>query len=115
VSYLLQHLRRPFSGGHRTARIDETTLLNLPEFDGGAHVRCFVEDTSQGRRGDARIKLAIADCVHEANLEFSLGSPQERENALYKVNTLVTALNRFRDALDAEAELAALRSLRKEA
>jgi hypothetical protein len=32
---------------------------------------------------------------------------EERENALFKVNTLIDALGRFRDALAQEADLAA--------
>lgn len=118
MSYLLQHLRRVSPGGRRrrAARLDETTLLNLPDFDGGAHVHCFVEDTSQRRRrGHVRIKLRIADCVHAANLEFSLDSPESRQNALYKANTLIAALNRFRDALAEEVALAAQQKARKEA
>lgn len=108
MSYLLRHVRRPASISRRgrNARVDETTQLNLPDFDGGAHVRCYVEDTSRRRR-EARIRLRIADCSNTINLEFRLGSPGERENALYKANVLIAALHRFRDALAAEAELAA--------
>ena len=60
------------------------------------------------------VKLRITDCCHEINLEFSLGSAEARENSLYKANTLIAALHRFRDALADEAELAARRA-RKEA
>jgi hypothetical protein len=118
MSYLLQYARLPASIRRRAdaARIDERTLLNLPDFDGGAHVRCFVEDTSAARkRRDARIKLRITDCCNQIHLEFSLGSAEARENALYKANTLIGALNRFRDALAEEAALAERRTRRKEA
>ena len=117
MSYLQQYARLPASIRRRTAtaRVDERTLLNLPEFDGGAHIRCFVEDTSAARKHrDARIKLRITDCTNQIHLEFSLGSDEARENALYKANTLIAALHRFRDALAEEAELAARRA-RKEA
>jgi hypothetical protein len=110
MSYLLQHVRRPTSIGRRAARVDETTLLNLPYFDGGAFVHCYVEDTSRRRRGrDARIRLRIGDCVNTIHLEFALASPEARENALFKANVLIAALHRFRDALAAEAEVAARR------
>ena len=49
MSYLTQYaLRRPASASsaHPGARLDERIVLNLPDFDGGAHVRVFVEDTS---------------------------------------------------------------------
>jgi hypothetical protein len=113
MSYLLQYARRPASivRRSRTARIDETTLLNQPDFDGGAFVRCFVEDTSKRRRRgrDTRVRLEIADCVNSIRLEFRLESPEARANALFKANTLINALHRFRDALAEEAHLAAKR------
>jgi hypothetical protein len=112
MSYLLQYVRLPASigRGSRRVRIDETTLLNRPDFDGGAFVRCFVEDTTSGRRRrDARIELEIADCLNSIRLEFGLGTHESRENALFKANTLINSLHRFRDALAEEAELAARR------
>jgi hypothetical protein len=110
MSYLLQYARLPASIGRRSrhTRLDEQTTLNRPEFDGGAFVRCFVEDTTSRRRRhhEARIELEIADCTKSIQLEFWLGSPDSRENALFKADTLIGALHRFRDALAEEAELA---------
>lgn len=60
-----------------------------------------------------RLKLRIADCVSEINLEFSVDSAASRENSLYKIHTLLTALERFRAALAAEAELRAEREGRR--
>jgi len=116
MSYLAQHARprlasvRPIRG----ARVDERTLLNLPDFDGDAHVRVFVEDTSARKRRrrrlpSPRLKLRIADCTNEIHLEFSVDSAESRENSLYKIETLIAALQRFRAGLSAEAELRALR------
>jgi hypothetical protein len=114
MSYLLHHARRTASA----ARIDENVVLNLPEFDGGAHVRVLVESTGDAKfrrkPPEPRIKLRIADCVNAARLEFSLDSPEALENSLYKINTLIAALHRFRDALAAEAELSERRRHRKE-
>jgi hypothetical protein len=92
------------------ARVDEQTRLNRPAFDGGAHVRAFVEDTSnwrlRRRRLPApRLKLRITDCNNQINLEFSVDSAALRENSLHKIETLIAALERFRRALAAEAEL----------
>ena len=117
MSYLTQYAVRrlaPSRPARRGARVDERTLLNRPAFDGGAHVRAFVEDTSthrirRRRLPSPRLKLRIADCVNEINLEFSVDSAELRENSLYKIATLLAALERFRDGLTAEAELRALR------
>lgn len=118
MSYLTQYATQrlaPDRPRRRGVRLDERTLLNRPAFDGGAHVRVFVEDTSgRKRRGwrplpSPRLKLRIADCVNEVHLEFSVDSTAERENSLYKVATLIAALERFHEALRAEAELRAFR------
>jgi hypothetical protein len=79
---------------------------------GDAYVRVVVEDTTargRPRSDDPWIELEIADCVNTINLEFSLASRELCENSLFKIDTLLTALHRFRDALAAEAELAAQR------
>jgi len=113
MSYLtLYALRRPASlrPARRGARVDETMLLNLPEFDGGAHIRVLVEDTSahslrRRRLPSPRLKLRIADCENAIHLEFSVESAGERENSLHKIDTLIASLERFRSGLQAEAEL----------
>jgi hypothetical protein len=115
MSYLLEHTARRSSSG---ARVDERLKLNLPAFDGGAHVRVFVEDTTGRKRRFRRVppsphlKLRLADCVNEVNLEFSVESAVLRQNSLHKMDTLLGALTRFRDALAAEAELYAERERR---
>ena len=117
MSYLAQHaMRRPASSrnARRGARVDERLVLNRPKFDGGAYVRVFVEDTSARKRRrrrlpSPRLKLRIADCTNEIHLEFSVDSAESRENSLYKIETLIAALQRFRAGLSAEAELRALR------
>jgi hypothetical protein len=104
MSYLLQ-LVRPRSS---TARVDERTRLNLPGFYGDAYVRVYVEKTSaRSCTRDPRIRLRIADCSNTIALEFSLETAPLRENSLHKIDTLLAALHRFRDALAAEAELRA--------
>jgi hypothetical protein len=104
MSYLLQYARRV-----RAARVDERLRLNRPGLYGGAYVRVYVEDTTRGRRGsgDPHTRLRIADCTNAITLEFSLATAEYRENSLFKVDTLLGALHRFRDALAAEVELAA--------
>jgi hypothetical protein len=113
MSYLAEHVwtRRSSARPARTgARVDERTLLNQPAFDGGAHVRVFVEDTSnrrvrRRRLPSPRLKLRITDCTNEIHLEFSLDSTAARQNSLHKIETLIAALDRFRRALAEEAEL----------
>jgi hypothetical protein len=117
MSYLLLHAtRRPSAGGaRRGVRVDERTLLNHPEFDGGAYVRVFVEDTSsrriRRRIPEPRLRLRIADCNNEIYLEFGVETRARRDNSLHKIDTLLGALHRFRDGLLAEADLYAAREL----
>ena len=121
MSYLTQYAThgvatlRPARPG---ARVDERVLLNFPEFDGGAHVRAFVEDTSarrirRRRLPSPRLKLRITDCVNQIHLEFSVDTPELRENSLRKIDTLVETLERFRAGLRAEVELRAEREHRR--
>ena len=114
MSYLtLYALRRSASArpaARPGTRVDEKVLLNLPKFDGGAHVRVLVEDTSAHRvrrRGlpSPRLKLRITDCTNEIHLEFSVDSRDARENSLHKIDTLIASLERFRSGLKAEAAL----------
>jgi hypothetical protein len=117
MSYLTQYaVSRPAAVGRarRGVRVDERTLLNRPAFDGGAHVRIYVEDTSnrklrRRRLPSPRLKLRIADCINQINLEFSVDTAERRENSLYKIDTLIAALERFRAGLAAESKLRALR------
>ena len=100
MSYLLQFVRRPNSASSRTpqARVDEYLRLNRPGLYGDAYVRVYV--------GDTGFVLEIADCTKAINLEFSVASAVLRENSLFKIDTLIGALQRFRDGLAAEVELA---------
>jgi hypothetical protein len=112
MSYLLQYVRRRSSNTPHTplARVDEYTLLNRPGLYGDAFVRVFVENsTARGRCTDPELVLKIGDCFNVINLEFSLETEELRENSLFKVDTLLGALHRFRDSLAAEAELASRR------
>lgn len=113
MSYLLHYARRPDTIAPRTpeTRVDEHLSLNRPGLYGSAFVRVLVEDSTTRRRRhrDPQLVLQIADCTNTINLEFSLETAQLRENSLFKADTLLGALHRFRDGLAAEAELAARR------
>jgi hypothetical protein len=114
VSYLTQYVTRATRTPARGAGVDEKLRLNKPGFHGDAYVRVFVEDTTfrkwRRRPPEPRIRLRIADCSNEISLWFELNSHAARENSLYKIDTLLGALQRFRGALDAEAELYAHRA-----
>lgn len=123
MSYLTLHaLRRPASNRptRKRARVDEKTLLNFPEHDGGAHVRVLVEDTTAHRirrrrpLPSPRLKLRITDCNNEIHLEFSVDTPDLRENSRHKIETLIATLERFRAGLAAESELRAERERRSQ-
>jgi len=117
MSYLTQYATRgvvTLRPARRGARVDERVQLNFPELDGGAHVRAFVEDTSahpirRRKLPSPRLQLRITDCMNQIHLEFSVDSPDLRENSLHKIESLIASLERFRDGLRAEAELRAAR------
>ena len=111
MSYLSSYAtRRPRVPG---AGVDEKIRLNLPGFHGDAYVRVFVEDTTfrdwRRRTPEPRIRLRMAECSSEISIGFEVTSAAARENSLYQIDTLLGALQRFRAALDAEAELYAHR------
>jgi hypothetical protein len=118
MSYLAQYaLPGAAPRSRRGARVDVDILLNRPQFDGGASVRAYVQDTSRhafGRRRlpKPRLILQISDCSNEIGLEFSVSSYDVRENSLHKIETLIDALVQFRAGLAAEAELRARRERR---
>ena len=108
MSYLLQVVRRRDSvAPHLAPRVDEYARLNRPGLYGDAFVRVYVGDTSTARRRncDPGFVLQIADCVNTINLEFSVASPELRENSLFKIDTLLGALQCFRAGLAEEVEL----------
>ena len=92
------------------ARVNERTLLNLPGFHGGAFVYVYVEDTSERDLGDAahnfepQMIVEIADCDRRIALQFDIDSAEGRENSVHKLDTLVSALRVFRQALAEEFE-----------
>ena len=102
------------------ARVNERTLLNLPGFHDGAYVYAFVEDTSARelqrypdcepdceccpRNFEPRMTLEMSDCDRRISLEFDIDTDEGRENSLHKLETLLTAIRVFREALEAEFE-----------
>ena len=102
------------------ARLNERTLLNLPGFHGGGFVYGYVEDTSKRdlfrdvyckddctccpRNLEPRMTLEIADCDRRVSLEFDIDTLEGRANSMHKLDTLLSALQVFRAAIEAEYE-----------
>ena len=106
MTYLLQLLRQPgLAVRRRHTRVDEYACLNRPGLYGDAFIRVFVSDTTRWRH-ETELLLQIADCVNT----ISVQTAQLRENSLFKADTLIQTLVRFREALAAEAALAEQRA-----
>jgi hypothetical protein len=86
-------------------------FLNRPGHHGKAAIIASVEDTSRLNPEELRyprppaIYLNISDCSRHVTLSFDVNTREEQANAMYKINTLLSTLVRFRDALVAEIQL----------
>jgi hypothetical protein len=100
----------------RRARVVEQHFLNLPGFHAGAYVRAYVEDTSEkevevaeGRKRHhvpyPALVLEISDCYRRIELDFDISSADARLNSFHKIDTLIRALQSFREGMAAEAAL----------
>lgn len=95
-------------------RVRTRRFLNVLGYNAGAYILAVVEDSSrhvQGKHGwpYVEIELTLADCGRAVTFDFDLGSPGARRNSLRKVDIMIQTLMAFREALEAEAELAASR------
>jgi hypothetical protein len=101
-------------------RINNREFLNLPGFHESAYVVSYVEDTSERCLKPAeesdhnpkvpynfepRMILEIADCCNDINLEFELYNAHRRKNSFHKIDTLISALQDFRQAMAEESTL----------
>lgn len=89
-------------------------FLNRPGHHAGAYLLASVEDTSRaGPDSDqaAWVEFVLADCHDRIGLEFPLWDARQRRNSVRKARLLLTAMQDFVDALEAEASLAAERNL----
>ena len=95
-------------------RVRIRKFLNKPGFHAGAYVLAEVEDSRKHKGGKHRwpyvhVDLTLADCSRVVSFDFDLSSARQRANSLHKIDALVDSLTQFRDALRAEADLAAER------
>lgn len=66
---------------------------------------CAIAESSEGGTNETGdYSLILADCHHAIELEFALINPEQRQESLAKVDTLAEVVNRFREALHAEAK-----------
>jgi len=68
-------------------------------------VFAVAESSEGGTKTYGNYVLTIADCKRMIELEFSLTTPRMRKQSLAKVDLLAEIVNRFRDAIHAEANL----------
>lgn len=99
-------------------RVRIRKFLNKPGYHAGAYVLAEVEDSTKYKKGKhgwpyVHVDLTLADCSRVVSFDFNLSSSRDRANSLHKIDLLVDSLIQFRDALQAEADLAAERSRRK--
>lgn len=65
-----------------------------------------VADSSKGgKEAHGNYVLTVADCKRMVELEFPLTSPRMRKRSRAKIDLLAEVVNRFKDALHAEADL----------
>jgi hypothetical protein len=94
--------------------VNRQDFLNMPGHHAGAYVRAYVEDTkdrdleeSHGKNRyhnfEPRMVLEIADCSGSVELEFDLYTGNRRQNSFHKIDTLIEALQDFREGLVEES------------
>jgi hypothetical protein len=96
-------------------RVCERRFLNRPGHHAGAYVRAELEDTSgwapthSEKSGwsnpEPNVVLEIKDCTRSIYLEFDWATADSRRNSVYKLDTLIDALARFRAGLVEEQRL----------
>ena len=69
----------------------------------------IVEDTSGIPDDDKEqswnwgdIQLDLGDCFRRVSFDFQMGTPEDRANSLYKINSIAKVVNAVRDAIEKE-------------
>lgn len=86
-------------------------FLNLP---GQESIACIVTHIKRGEWGqknelyrNSEYELTITDCADQAKLNLEHDTEYDRENSLFKVDTLISVLTEFRGELVKEFEIQA--------
>lgn len=68
-------------------------------------VFAVAESSEGGKDESGNYVLTVADCKRMVELEFPLTSPRLRKQSLAKIDLLAEVVNRFKNAIHAEANL----------
>lgn len=83
-------------------------FLNLPAQNGMANVVAHIVKSDYGTKDELYrhidVKLDFADCSRVVSMAIDLDDEYSRENAIYKVDTLLSVIKDFREALIKEAK-----------
>lgn len=88
-------------------------FINREKFESGAYIIASIErETTRWKNsaGEDKVNnylyptLHIADCSRVVSLDVHADNAKTRANVLFKLNTLIDTLTKFRDALVAEWE-----------
>ena len=80
-------------------------FLNPVSTNHTSYIFVHVESSRGGEYKFGSNLIHLADCDRRVQIEFFLGTEQDREISLKKINLLIETLTRFRDALAKESEL----------
>src|SRR5688572_19356721 len=96
-------------------RLFVRAFLNSPDHHGGAYIRAIVPDSSRAKGESDYYSpvLELADCSRQVSFSFDMHDGSARRNSLRKARRLAETLRRFAEALEAEAEVAALDQRRR--
>lgn len=90
----------------------KNAMLNKAGYNSTAAIAAKIEKWG---KGEPEIDLQISDCLRSINFEFSLHDEGDRENTLYKIDTMLEVLMDFRDAVEAEIPAAERRERKRDA
>ena len=83
-------------------------FLNLPGHNGMANIVAQVTARPYEYNGEeyrnTYCKLDFADCSRVISMDIELDDEYSRENALFKIDTLLDVLKEYRDAIEKEGK-----------
>lgn len=77
-------------------------FLNLPGKNSTAAIVAHIIQNEMNAEEDSQrvdVELHISDCIRTIDFDFEVNSDYNRENALYKLDTLIKVLTEFRTEL----------------
>lgn len=83
-------------------------FLNKPGFHSGSNIYCSISQEFYSSKCDSKypdyleVEFNIFDCSRAITLTFDTDNKEDRENSIYKVNTMIDVLTKFRDGMITE-------------